>query len=302
MVVAKYAKRIVSGCKHIDSLRMKLPVFYIPFRLLPVVMLCITYTVLQALAFRPIVSFPLGVLLLKSAVDALIFVGLGVLLMVVIPSFNYVKLDFYQRFINYFALGLLYISIWTTLSTLFSFLFFGKENDGEIRTLIPLTALVGLFMYVIHVQVIHFRMMRGQVEAGADSESEEENGIPDKQQMQGNEQEISEEILERVAVKTGQKIHVILVPDIVYIQSDGDYVQIVTEHNKYLKEETMKYFETSLPRSQFVRVHRSFIVNVEKILRIELYEKQNQMLTLKNGDQIRASVSGYKELRAILNL
>lgn len=302
MVVAKYAKRIVSGCKPIDSLRMKLPVFYIPFRLLPVVMLCITYTVLQALAFRPIVSFPLGVLLLKSAVDALIFVGLGVLLMVVIPSFNYVKLDFYQRFINYFALGLLYISIWTTLSTLFSFLFFGKENDGEIRTLIPLTALVGLFMYVIHVQVIHFRMMRRQVEAGADSESEEENGIPDKQQMQGNEQEISEEILERVAVKTGQKIHVILVPDIVYIQSDGDYVQIVTEHNKYLKEETMKYFETSLPRSQFVRVHRSFIVNVEKILRIELYEKQNQMLTLKNGDQIRASVSGYKELRAILNL
>lgn len=281
---------------------MKLPVFYIPFRLLPVVMLCITYTVLQALAFRPIVSFPLGVLLLKSAVDALIFVGLGVLLMVVIPSFNYVKLDFYQRFINYFALGLLYISIWTTLSTLFSFLFFGKENDGEIRMLIPLTALVGLFMYVIHVQVIHFRMMRGQVEADADSESEEENGIPDKQQMQGNEQEISEEILERVAVKTGQKIHVILVPDIVYIQSDGDYVQIVTEHNKYLKEETMKYFETSLPRSQFVRVHRSFIVNVEKILRIELYEKQNQMLTLKNGDQIRASVSGYKELRAILNL
>jgi len=302
LAVAKYAKRIVSGCKPIDSLRMKLPVFYIPFRLLPVVMLCITYTVLQALAFRPIVSFPLGVLLLKSAVDALIFVGLGVLLMVIIPSFNYVKLDFYQRFINYFALGLLYIGIWTTLSTLFSFLFFEKENEGEIRILIPLTALIGLFMYVIHVQVIHFRMMRGQVEADADPESEEENGIPDRLQMQGNEQEISEEVLERVAVKTGQKIHVILVPDIVYIQSDGDYVQIVTEHNKYLKEETMKYFETSLPRSQFVRVHRSFIVNVEKILRIELYEKQNQMLTLKNGDQIRASVSGYKELRAILNL
>ncbi len=279
---------------------MKLPVFYIPFRLLPVVMLCISYTLLQALAFRPIVSFPLGVLLLKSTADALIFVGLGVLLTIVIPSFNYVKLDFSQRFINYFALGLLYISVWTTLSTLFSLLFFGKENDPEIRTLIPLTAFIGLFMYVIHVQIIHFQMVH-KAASEADNESDEENGVPDGL-LQGNEQENGEEILERVAVKTGQKIHVILVPDIVYIQSDGDYVQIVTEHNKYLKEETMKYFETSLPRSQFVRVHRSYIVNVEKILRIELYEKQNQMLTLKNGDQVRASVSGYKALRAVLNL
>ncbi|MFA7583957.1 MAG: LytTR family transcriptional regulator DNA-binding domain-containing protein [Proteiniphilum sp.] len=49
-------------------------------------------------------------------------------------------------------------------------------------------------------------------------------------------------------------------------------------------------------------MHRSYIVNVEKILRIELYEKQSQMLTLKNGDKIRASVSGYKALRLILNL
>ena len=108
--------------------------------------------------------------------------------------------------------------------------------------------------------------------------------------------------LERVAVKVGQKIHVILVPDILYIQSDGDYVQIVTDQHAYMKEETMKYFETSLPQSKFVRVHRSYIVNVEKILRIELYEKQSQMLTLKNGDKIRASVSGYKALRSVLNL
>ncbi|MCE5179840.1 MAG: LytTR family transcriptional regulator DNA-binding domain-containing protein [Porphyromonadaceae bacterium] len=59
---------------------------------------------------------------------------------------------------------------------------------------------------------------------------------------------------------------------------------------------------TFLPRTQFVRVHRSYIVNVEKILRIELYEKQSQILTLKNGDKIRASASGYKALRSILNL
>src|ERR1035437_5751024 len=110
------------------------------------------------------------------------------------------------------------------------------------------------------------------------------------------------ELLERIAVKSGSKIHVVLVPEIVYLQADGDYVQIVTTNGKYLKEQTMKFFEEHLPENQFVRVHRSVIVNVEMISRIELYEKQNQLLTLKNGQQIKTSPSGYKALRMVLNL
>lgn len=103
-------------------------------------------------------------------------------------------------------------------------------------------------------------------------------------------------------VKTGQRIHVILTSEIVYIQSDGDYVQIVTDQSKFLKEETMKYFEANLPNNLFVRVHRSYIVNLEKISRIETYEKNNQMLMLKNGDKIKASASGYRTLRDALGL
>jgi DNA-binding LytR/AlgR family response regulator len=110
------------------------------------------------------------------------------------------------------------------------------------------------------------------------------------------------EIIERIGVKSGSKIHMILVPDIVYIQADGDYVQIFTTQGKYLKEQTMKYFEEHLPNNQFVRVHRSTIVNVEMISRIELYEKQSQQLTLKNGQQIKTSPAGYKALRAVLKL
>jgi len=86
------------------------------------------------------------------------------------------------------------------------------------------------------------------------------------------------------------------------MQADGDYVQIFTEQAKFLKEQTMKYFEEHLPDNQFVRVHRSVIVNVEMISRIELYEKQSQLLTLKTGQQIKASPAGYKALRAVLNL
>jgi DNA-binding LytR/AlgR family response regulator len=108
--------------------------------------------------------------------------------------------------------------------------------------------------------------------------------------------------IERIALKTGQKIHVILIPDLVYIQSDGDYVQLITENGKYIKEETMKYFEANLHPHKFVRIHRSYIVNVEKIARIELFEKNSQILILKNGHQIKASTTGYKMLREILNL
>jgi DNA-binding LytR/AlgR family response regulator len=109
------------------------------------------------------------------------------------------------------------------------------------------------------------------------------------------------ETLERIAVKSGQKIHVIIVSDILYLQAEGDYVQIFTNDGKYLKEQTMKYFENNLP-SQFVRVHRSYIINIETISRIELYEKQNQQLTLKNGHKIKISIAGYKLLKLRLNL
>ena len=69
-----------------------------------------------------------------------------------------------------------------------------------------------------------------------------------------------------------------------------------------MKEQTLKYFEEHLPDNLFVRVHRSSIVNVQTILRIELYDKQSQQLALKNNHQIKISQSGYKLLRTKLNV
>lgn len=109
------------------------------------------------------------------------------------------------------------------------------------------------------------------------------------------------QLLERVAVKSGAKIHVVLTAEIICLQADGDYVHIFTMHGKYMKEQTMKYFEENLP-GQFVRVHRSYIVNIESVSRIELYEKQSQLLTLKNGMQLKVSQAGYRLLREKLKL
>jgi two-component system LytT family response regulator len=114
--------------------------------------------------------------------------------------------------------------------------------------------------------------------------------------------ESNPELLQRIAVKTRHKIEVIPVTGIIYIEADDDYVTIHTATDKFLKEKTMKYMESHLDPTQFVRVHRSYIVNVNQIARLELYQKETYNVLLKNGVSIRASSSGYKELKQLLNL
>jgi two-component system, LytTR family, response regulator len=111
-----------------------------------------------------------------------------------------------------------------------------------------------------------------------------------------------EELLQRIAVKTRHKVHVIGVNEILYLEAEGDYVMIHTKEGNYLKEKTMKYFETHLEPEKFIRIHRSYIVNAEAIERIELYDKESYSVLLKTGDKLRASTSGYKLLKQILNM
>jgi two-component system LytT family response regulator len=108
--------------------------------------------------------------------------------------------------------------------------------------------------------------------------------------------------LTRVAVKDRQQIHVIPTTDITHIEADGDYVKLHTPTAAFLKEKTMKYFETSLPPQQFIRIHRSCIVNVDHIAKIELYEKETYRVFLKNGTPLRASAAGYKLLKQTVRL
>ena len=220
----------------------------------------------------------------------------------IIPFTNYVKLDFRQRLINSLALAIISVSVWVLITYSSSVILFGIEARDEIIKLLPVTALIGSLLYLIELLIINYRTLKLSIEYGNEAELETEK--TDKPNAVAVEESNEKEngYLERIALKTGQKIHVILIPDIIYIQSDGDYVQLITENGKYIKEETMKYFEANLHPQKFVRIHRSYIVNVEKIARIELFEKNSQKLMLKNGHQIKASTTGYKILREVLNL
>ena len=107
--------------------------------------------------------------------------------------------------------------------------------------------------------------------------------------------------LERIVVKTGNKIHIINTEEIIYIESNGDYVMIYTEKGRFLKENTMKFYEKQLDSTVFIRIHRSNILNIRFLDKIELFEKETYLVHLKNGTKIKASLSGYKLLKNILN-
>ncbi len=103
--------------------------------------------------------------------------------------------------------------------------------------------------------------------------------------------------LERLFVKTGSKIDVIPVTEIARIEAQDDYVYIITAKGKFLKKETMNYLEKALPENTFVRVHRSHIVNINNIQKIEKYGKDSSVVILKDGSSVQVSKSRIKELK-----
>lgn len=106
----------------------------------------------------------------------------------------------------------------------------------------------------------------------------------------------------RIVVKNGGKIKIIPVEDIHFLEAADDYVKIQTKEGSFLKNKTMSHFETVLDGEQYVRTHRSYIVNVQHITRIAPYEKDNYIAILKDGKQIPVSKTGYGKLKTVLGL
>lgn len=106
----------------------------------------------------------------------------------------------------------------------------------------------------------------------------------------------------RVVVKEGSKIKIIPIPHIHYIEGADDYVKIHTPEGAFLKNKTMQYFEQLLESHQFVRIHRSYIINVQLITRIDPYEKDGHLVILQTGMRLPVSKGGYSKLKSVLGL
>ena len=106
--------------------------------------------------------------------------------------------------------------------------------------------------------------------------------------------------LDRIVVKTGQKIRVIAIDQVEFIEAEDDYVMIYTGDGRYMKQMTMGYLENHLNPAEFLRVHRSHIVKLSEIVQLEPYDKETKVLVMKSGKKIHTSKAGMKRLREVL--
>ena len=107
---------------------------------------------------------------------------------------------------------------------------------------------------------------------------------------------------ERIVIKDGSKIKIIPIQDVHYLEAADDFVKVFTKEGYFLKNKTMSHFEQVLDPSQFVRSHRSYIVNLQQITRIDPYEKDNHVAILRSGVKVPVSRTGYPKLKTILGL
>ena len=107
---------------------------------------------------------------------------------------------------------------------------------------------------------------------------------------------------ERIVIKDGSKIKIIPIQDVHYLEAADDFVKVFTKEGYFLKNKTMSHFEQVLDPSQFVRSHRSYIINLQQITRIDPYEKDNHIAILRSGAKVPVSRTGYPKLKAILGL
>jgi len=106
--------------------------------------------------------------------------------------------------------------------------------------------------------------------------------------------------LSRIVVRDGTKVHIIPVAKLDYVEAQDDYISLHSEKKHYLKQQTVSSIEEQLDPKMFVRVHRSYIVNLERVARIEPYAKDSRIAVLTDGTQIPVSKTGHARLKVLL--
>jgi two-component system LytT family response regulator len=104
----------------------------------------------------------------------------------------------------------------------------------------------------------------------------------------------------RILVRDGPRVHVIPVSKLDYAQAQDDYVCFRCEGKDYLKEQTLAELEASLDPAKFVRIHRSYVLNLDRLARVDVDERENRVAVLTEGSRLPVSRAGYARLNALL--
>ena len=106
--------------------------------------------------------------------------------------------------------------------------------------------------------------------------------------------------LERIVVKDGARVHIIPVARLDFAEAQDDYICLTSNGKTYLKQQTIASLEESLDPRQFIRIHRSYIVNLDRVVKMEPYSKDSKVAVLSDGRQLPVSRAGYQRLSALL--
>lgn len=256
------------------------------------------FALLQILSLQNLTMIPGLILLSDSLLFSLWLILLSVPLFSLVRYGNLQSVQLPVRIFIYTVLGVFVLTvILGGISAIEWYLF--KNLWTEFFKILPLKGVLAFVSFLLLIQYSIYQRRSEEEYRVDNTENEPDPGKSSEKEIVNSS---DAGIQERIAVKSGARIHVVPLQEIICLMADGDYVLVVTEKGRYLKEQTMKYFESHLPPNQFIRIHRSCIVNVSFISRIELYEKQNQQLLLKNGDKVKISQAGYRLLRERLGM
>ena len=106
--------------------------------------------------------------------------------------------------------------------------------------------------------------------------------------------------ISRIVIRDGANVHVIPLDKVDYAEAQDDYVSVHTGDRSLLKEQSMAELERQLDPQRFVRIHRSYLLNLDRLARIELAAKDSRIAILKDGRQLPVSRSGYTRLKELL--
>jgi len=134
---------------------------------------------------------------------------------------------------------------------------------------------------------------------GRAMEKLERRGFPPPQELLSSARPQGETV-ERVLVRDGSRVFVIPAEKIDYIEAQDDYIAIRSEGKTHLKKQRLSDVQALLDPARFVRVHRSYILNLDRLARLELYAKDSRVAILKDGTQLQVSRSGYERLKEML--
>ena len=110
----------------------------------------------------------------------------------------------------------------------------------------------------------------------------------------------SGEYAERIVVKDGTRVHIFPAAKLDYAEAQDDYVALASQGKKYLKQQTISSLEAALDPRNFVRIHRSYLVNLERVTRLEPYGKDSHVAILGDGSRLPVSRAGLARLKEFL--